>query len=54
MLGRAIGDMINTYGPEIPFSNTAELLSSADITVGNLECAISEGGRADLWLLLIH
>jgi len=47
MLGRAIGDMINTYGPEIPFNDTAELLSSADITVGNLECAISEGGRAE-------
>jgi poly-gamma-glutamate capsule biosynthesis protein CapA/YwtB (metallophosphatase superfamily) len=44
MLGRTIGEMIETEGPEAPFLYTAETLRSADITVGNLECPISDRG----------
>jgi len=44
MLGRTIGEMIETLGPEAPFIYTAETLSSADITIGNLECPISSNG----------
>lgn len=48
MLGRTIGEMIVTAGPEAPFLDTAETLRSADITLGNLECPISERGEAEL------
>lgn len=47
MLGRTIGDLITTLGPEAPFIDTAPTLSSADITVGNLECPISDRGHAE-------
>ena len=47
MLGRTIGDLIETQGPEAPFFDTAETLRSADITVGNLECPISDRGEME-------
>ncbi len=47
MLGRTIGEMIETHGIEAPFAFTAETLSSADITLGNLECSISTLGEPD-------
>jgi poly-gamma-glutamate synthesis protein (capsule biosynthesis protein) len=47
MLGRTIGEMIENEGPEAPFLYTAETLRSADITVGNLECPISERGESE-------
>jgi len=47
MLGRTIGEMITSEGFEAPFLFTAETLSSADITLGNLECPISELGTAE-------
>lgn len=47
MLGRTIGELIETEGPQAPFLDTAETLHSADITVGNLECPISERGQAE-------
>ena len=47
MLGRTIGAMIETSGPEAPFIDTAETLRSADIAVGNLECPISARGQAE-------
>jgi hypothetical protein len=47
MLGRTIGDLIETQGSEAPFFDTAETLRSADITVGNLECPISERGEME-------
>ena len=47
MLGRTIGEMIETEGIESPFIFTAETLSSADITLGNLECSISNRGNPD-------
>jgi poly-gamma-glutamate synthesis protein (capsule biosynthesis protein) len=39
--------MITSEGFEAPFLFTAETLSSADITLGNLECPISELGTAE-------
>jgi poly-gamma-glutamate capsule biosynthesis protein CapA/YwtB (metallophosphatase superfamily) len=45
MLGRTIGEMIETDGIEAPFEFTAGTLSTADITLGNLECAISTRGE---------
>ena len=47
MLARTIGERIETEGAETPFTFTAETLSSADITVGNLECAISTRGTPE-------
>jgi poly-gamma-glutamate synthesis protein (capsule biosynthesis protein) len=44
MLGRTIGDLIRSEGPEAPFLFTAETLRTADITLGNLECPISTRG----------
>jgi len=44
MLGRTIGELILSEGPEAPFIDTAPTLSSADITVGNLECPVSDRG----------
>lgn len=46
MLGRTIGELIETEGIESPFLYTAETLNLADITVGNLECPISTRGTA--------
>ncbi|MFW5714447.1 MAG: CapA family protein [Brevefilum sp.] len=47
MLGRTIGELILSEGPEAPFLDTSPTLASADITVGNLECTISERGTAE-------
>jgi len=47
MLGRTIGDLIESEGSDAPFLYTAETLSSADITLGNLECSISNRGIAE-------
>lgn len=44
MLGRTIGELIESEGPDAPFVYTAETLNSADITVGNLESPISNRG----------
>jgi poly-gamma-glutamate capsule biosynthesis protein CapA/YwtB (metallophosphatase superfamily) len=46
MLGRTIGELIETHGPAAPFLYTTDTLRSADITVGNLECPISTRGTA--------
>ncbi len=46
MLGRTIGDLITTEGAEAPFQYTADVLKSADITIGNLECPITSTGMA--------
>lgn len=47
MLGRTIGELIETQGFESPFIYTSETLNTADITLGNLECPISERGEAE-------
>jgi poly-gamma-glutamate capsule biosynthesis protein CapA/YwtB (metallophosphatase superfamily) len=46
MLGRRVGQQIAAArDPNLPFSRTAERLRDADLTVGNLECALSRNGR---------
>lgn len=47
MLARTIGEMIEDEGIEAPFAYTADTLSTADITLGNLECSISERGTPE-------
>ncbi len=41
MLARTIGDRVLEQGPQIVFSGVQSVLDSADIRVGNLECAIT-------------
>lgn len=45
MLGRTIGELIETEGITVPFAFTTETLSQADVTIGNLECPISVLGN---------
>jgi poly-gamma-glutamate synthesis protein (capsule biosynthesis protein) len=46
MLGRRVGQQIAAArDPNLPFSQTADRLRAADLTVGNLECALSRNGR---------
>lgn len=47
MLGRTIGELIETQGFDAPFFYTSETLKTADITLGNLECPISDRGDAE-------
>ncbi|MCJ7693851.1 MAG: CapA family protein [Anaerolineaceae bacterium] len=47
MLARTLGDQIIKGGPGVPFAHTSTLLNSADISLGNLECSISERGIAE-------
>ena len=46
MLDRGVGDKIKKLGAEFPFESVAELLSEADLTLGNLESPISSLGKA--------
>jgi poly-gamma-glutamate synthesis protein (capsule biosynthesis protein) len=46
MLGRRVGQQIAAArDPNVPFSRTADRLRAADLTVANLECALSRNGR---------
>ncbi len=47
MLARTIGDLLLEDGVNKPFMYTANTLRQADITLGNLECAISNRGEAE-------
>ncbi len=47
MLGRNIADLIESEGHTAPFIHTAQMLRSADIAVGNLECPISTRGKPE-------
>jgi len=47
MLGRTLADLIQSAGTTAPFSQVSNYLSSADITLGNLECAISTQGEPE-------
>lgn len=49
MLDRSVGQRVLSEGPDIVFGEElAGILRAADITVGNLECAISERGEPQL------
>jgi poly-gamma-glutamate capsule biosynthesis protein CapA/YwtB (metallophosphatase superfamily) len=42
MLARTVGDQVLENGPQVVFAGVRSILDSADIRVGNLECAITE------------
>jgi poly-gamma-glutamate capsule biosynthesis protein CapA/YwtB (metallophosphatase superfamily) len=42
MLARTVGDRVLAQGPQIVFAGVQSVLDTADIRVGNLECAITE------------
>ena len=41
MLGRNVKEYIRQYGPEYPLSGVASLMRNADLTIVNLECALT-------------
>ena len=41
MLGRNVKEYIQRYGPEYPLSQVASLMREADLTIVNLECALT-------------
>lgn len=45
MLGGTANPILKEKGYDYPFDGTRELLTSADITVGNLETALTHGGQ---------
>jgi poly-gamma-glutamate synthesis protein (capsule biosynthesis protein) len=45
MLARTVGDQVQVKGPEIVFAGVQSVLDSADVLVGNLECALTAGGE---------
>ena len=44
MLDRSLGWYVQQGDLAYPFANIADLLRSADVTIGNLECALGSGG----------
>src|SRR5260221_1585698 len=46
MLARTVNDQMVASHDQFPFNNTASLLKSFDVTVGNLECVVSTLGSA--------
>jgi poly-gamma-glutamate synthesis protein (capsule biosynthesis protein) len=45
MLGRGVGDYILRYGADYPLAPVAALMRGADLTIVNLECAITASSR---------
>jgi len=45
LLCRTVEERMNQYGIEFPFAVTGDLLRSADIALGNLECPLSTRGE---------
>ena len=44
-LARTVGEQVQARGPEIVFAGVQSVLDSADVLVGNLECALTTGGE---------
>ncbi len=44
MLGRSVTEAIVANGPDYPWGDTRQILSEADLRIGNLECPISDQG----------
>lgn len=47
MLARTIGERVYSQGPQSIFAGVQPVLDSADLLVGNLECAITAHGRPE-------
>lgn len=45
LLCRTVEERMNQYGVEFPFAVTGDLLRSADVALGNLECPLSTRGE---------
>jgi poly-gamma-glutamate capsule biosynthesis protein CapA/YwtB (metallophosphatase superfamily) len=46
MLGRSVGDKISTQGPQVVLAGVRSVLDSADVIIGNLECALTNNDQA--------
>jgi poly-gamma-glutamate synthesis protein (capsule biosynthesis protein) len=46
MLGRSVGQQVLARGPQVVFAGVQSALNSADILVGNLECAITDRSQS--------
>ncbi len=47
MLGRSVGTQILEKGPAIVFAGVQPVLDSADLRIGNLECALTDSGTPE-------
>lgn len=47
MLARTVGDQVLAHGPQIVFAGVQSVLGSADLRIGNLECAITERSQPE-------
>lgn len=47
MLASGVGEAITANGPDYPWTDTAEILKESDITIANLECAVSTQGAPE-------
>ncbi len=47
MLARTVGDQVLAQGPQVVFAGVQSVLDSADIRIGNLECAITESNTPE-------
>jgi poly-gamma-glutamate synthesis protein (capsule biosynthesis protein) len=45
MLARTVGSQVQAKGPEIVFAGVRDVLNSADILVGNLECVLTASSK---------
>lgn len=49
MLGRVVNEVLCRRGPEFVWGDTLSRLSTADLTVVNLECAVAREGKGSAW-----
>lgn len=55
MLGRGVNVALKRFGPDYPWGNMLSLVRSADLTIINLECVISQGGQPwSRWPKVFH
>jgi poly-gamma-glutamate synthesis protein (capsule biosynthesis protein) len=47
MLGRTVGDQMLAQGPGIVFAGVQSALDSADVRIGNLECALTDRSTSE-------
>jgi poly-gamma-glutamate capsule biosynthesis protein CapA/YwtB (metallophosphatase superfamily) len=47
MLARTVGEQVLAKGPQVVFAGVQSVLDSADIRIGNLECALTERGSPE-------
>jgi poly-gamma-glutamate synthesis protein (capsule biosynthesis protein) len=47
LLASGVGQAMAVHGPDYPWRGTSEVLRESDITIANLECAVSTGGSPE-------